>query len=664
MDSPAAASAPPAPVARPGARWLAAVPSLLAGLVACAALLDRARASGHLTASLLGVGGALAAWHGLLWLARGRAALRVEAVPPVRQHFVQACVQTCLYVYWGWWWVEDGVRPIFAQAPLILIQFAYLYAFEALFAWTRGRTWRVTTGPVPIVLSTNLFIWFRDDWFVWQFAMITAGLLGKEFVKWTRDGRRTHVFNPSGFGLACAATVLIATGTTDLTWAKPLATTLEVPGIYLFVFAIGLVVQHFFRVTLMTFAAVLVMVAINVAYTHATGVYLFASSNLPAAAFLGLHLLMTDPSTSPRSYLGRAVFGACYGLGYVVMFELLGAIGAPELYAKLYPVPILNCTVRALDRQARGGGWFGRVAQRWENARLPVSTNHVHMAAWSAVFAVLVGTGYLPAPWHDEPHPGSGIAFWKQAVAERRHDAERKLVLVAGSQATAGQSAEAYNELGILSLTGALDAASDNTRHKSAAAWFHEAATRGSPHAVENIVAHFLFAGVRRSDDELERALRVLEQRARRPDGARAAFLLGLAYETGGGRPENRGTALELYRRAGDDPFAQKGIVRIGLAPGAVVDLAPYAAPLRARAEAGDGEASFYLSHVHEQGRGVRRDPARARELLARAAALRFAPAIDAKAAANGDALPPFVAPRRRELQQPPWSTAFPVDVR
>src|SRR5690606_15946257 len=109
----------------------------------------------------------------------------------------------------------------------------------------------------------------------------------------------------------------------------------------------------------------------------------FGSSNLPAAAFLGLHLLMTDPSTSPRTYLGRAIFGAGYGLGYVVMFELLGAIGAPELYAKLYPVPILNCCVQALDRLAHGDGWLGRLAQRWERARLPLSTNHLHMAVWT-----------------------------------------------------------------------------------------------------------------------------------------------------------------------------------------------------------------------------------------------------------------------------------------
>jgi Na+-translocating ferredoxin:NAD+ oxidoreductase RnfD subunit len=92
-----------------------------------------------------------------------------------------------------------------------------------------------------------------------------------------------------------------------------------------------MVVQNFFRVTLMTFAAALVMIACNLLYTQVTGVYLFASSNLPAAAFLGLHLLMTDPSTSPRSNVGRTLFGAGYGLGYVIAFEVLAIILAIRL---------------------------------------------------------------------------------------------------------------------------------------------------------------------------------------------------------------------------------------------------------------------------------------------------------------------------------------------
>ncbi len=649
---------PVAAAPRPPSTRLAWVPFALSlGLLGFLAL-PRVQQNANLFWAFAGTGGALVVWQVLLWITAARRGkpLLVEAFPPIKQHYVQACVQSCLYVYWGYLWVQDGVRPIYQQAPLILAQFVFLYAFDGLFAWTRGRPWRFTSGPVPIVLSTNLFIWFRDDWFVFQFAMVTAGLLGKEFVKWTRDGRRTHIFNPSGFGLMCAATVLIATGATDVTWAKPLATTIEVPGIFVFIFAIGLVVQHFFSVTMMTFAAVLAMVATNLLYTQVTGVYLFGSSNLPAAAFLGLHLLMTDPSTSPRTVAGRTLFGACYGFGYVVMFEILGAIGAPELYAKLYPVPILNCCVQVLDRWARTG-WLARLNTRWETALPWPKMNAIHMGVWSCVFLVLVTTGYLGST-----HPGDSIPFWKQAVAEHRHDAERKLVMVAGSQAIARQSGDAYNELGILSLTGEVDAASERTRHASAANWFHEAALRASPHAVENIVAQFLFFAAVRSDEALDRALRVLEQDAKKPGCTRAAFLVGLAYETGGARPESPAKALELYRACGGDLYAQKGIARIGLGSGSLVDLAGAGVALAAAAARGDGEAAYYLAYKHQLGRGVTRDAAQAKAMLARAASCGFVPAQEAQQHVKPDGeLPPFAAPRRRFMQRPSWATAFPL---
>lgn len=658
---------PSLPVPRPGPTWLVVVPSLLALLVLLGIALPRVHGNGNLLAAIGGVGGGLLVWQLVLWRLAARAGrkLLTEVLPPVRQHYIQASVQTCLYLFWGYWWQQDGIRPIYAQAPLILLQFAFLYAFDALLQWTRGRPWRVGSGPTPIVLSTNLFIWFRDDWFFWQFAMVAAGLLGKEFVKWTKEGRRTHVFNPSGFGLMCAATVLIATGTTDTTWAKSLATTIEVPGIYLFLFGLGLVVQHFFRVTLMTFAAAVVMVGCNLLYTWLTGVYLFGSTNLPAAAFLGLHLLMTDPSTSPRSNFGRLLFGAGYGLGYVVAFEVLGYLGAPELYAKLYPVPVLNCCVQWLDRLARGRV-FGRLNARWEGALPAQRTNHIHMAAWASVFAVLVGTGYVYGVWPTR-HPGDSIEFWKRAVAERRHDAERKLVMVAGSQAVAPkdvrQAADAFNELGILALQGSADPATINTRHNSAGNWWAQAAARGSQQAIENIVAHFLFYARHRSDRELDQALAALEQIAKQPGGRRAASLLALAYETGGGRPENPARALELYRQSPDDPFAQRGIVRLGLGPGSLIDLAPFAPMLAAGAVAGDGESCYYLAHMHAQGRGVAKDPARAKSMFARAAELGFPPAVQAQQqpAATGE-LPPYGAPRRKYLRHPAWSTAFPVE--
>lgn len=657
MERAAVAAAAPGPAAAAGRRSgvLAWIPLLLAFGVLAFLALPRVRANTHLLGAFAGVGGGLVVWYVLLRVlaARHGRALTVEPVAPVRQHYIQACVQLVLYAYWGWFWVVDGARPIYVQAPLIVAQLCYLYAFDALFAWSRGQAWRFASGPTPIVLSTNLFIWFKDDWFVWQFAMITAGLLGKAFVKWTKEGRKTHVFNPSGFGLACAASVLILTGATDVTWAKPLATTIEVKHIFVVIFVLGLVVQHFFAVTLMTFAAALAMVACNVGYTQLTGVYLFGSTNLPAAAFLGLHLLMTDPSTSPRTNVGRALFGLGYGLGYVIAFELLGRVGAPELYAKLYPVPILNCTVQVLDRVARTGA-IGRLNRRWETGLPARATNWIHMALWSAVFVVMLGTGYV-----EGPHPGDSIAFWKRAVAEQRHEAARKLVMVAGSQAVGQDSAAAYNELGILSLTSGLDAASEQTRHNSAGRWFAEAAQRGSVEAAENLVMHFLFYSVRRSDDDLARALAALERAVVQRGDPRAAFLLGVAIETGVGVEPNPQQALALYRRCPKgDVFAAKGIARLGLARGALIDLSSVGPVLAASAARGDGESCYYLAYMHLDGKGVGQDGDAARRLLQRAAELGFEPA---KQAAGLEPPPAFAPPRRKFMAHPAWATAFPV---
>ena len=47
-------------------------------------------------------------------------------------------------------------------------------------------------------------------------------------------------------------------------------------------------------------------------YGAFTGVPYFLDSEIPAAVFLGLHLLITDPSTSPGTRSGKVVFGALY----------------------------------------------------------------------------------------------------------------------------------------------------------------------------------------------------------------------------------------------------------------------------------------------------------------------------------------------------------------
>ena len=115
----------------------------------------------------------------------------------------------------------------------------------------------------------------------------------------------------------------------------------------------GLIVQYFFEVTLVTFAAAATLWLLNVVYTQVTGVYWFLDSGIPIAVFLGLHLLVTDPATSPRDNYGRAIFGALYGAGVFLLYLLLERAGVPRFYDKLLFIPLLNLLVPLIDRYAR-----------------------------------------------------------------------------------------------------------------------------------------------------------------------------------------------------------------------------------------------------------------------------------------------------------------------
>ena len=215
-----------------------------------------------------------------------------------------------------------------------------------------------------------------------------------------------------------------------------------------------------------------------------------------------------------------------------------------------------------------------------------------------------------------------------------------------------------HEVVGILSLTADVDSSDEMTRRKSAANWFANGAQRGSPQASINLVQHFLFNGVRRSDDDLGRALRRLEQLTRNGD-AHAAFLLGLVYETGGGFEVNPREALAIYRLGpADDLYAAKGIARLGLQPGSRIDLGKITPLLAAAAAKGDGESYYYLAYLHQQGRGVQQDTARAQQMLQRAIDLGFAPAVEAEQAGG---MAPYQVPRRKFMAHPAWATAFPV---
>ena len=236
----------------------------------------------------------LTVWSAVL--ARYRPALSVAFVARP-QHYVQICAQSVILAYWGWYW-----REVYDAAHLLLAQLLFAYAFDMLLSWSRREEYTVGFGPIPVVFSINLFLWFKPDWFYLQFILIAVGFAAKEFIRWEKDGRLVHIFNPSSFPLGVFSLGLLLTGTTHLTWGQEIATTLNhAPQIYLVIFLASLPGQLLFGVTTMTMSAVVTMYLFGLAYFAFAGTYYFIDSYIPIAVFLGMHLLFTDPSTAPRT---------------------------------------------------------------------------------------------------------------------------------------------------------------------------------------------------------------------------------------------------------------------------------------------------------------------------------------------------------------------------
>ena len=367
------------------------------------------------------------------------------------QHYIQACVQFSVYAYWGYHWElvpDSGIRPVYDHALLMLGQIIFAYAFGMLLSWSRRQSYSLGFGPIPIIFSVNLFLWFRDDWFYMQFLMIALGFMGKEYIRWQRDGRSMHIFNPSAFALGLFSLVLILTNTTHLTWGQEIASTLTLaPNIYTFLFLIGLIVMYFFSITLVAGMAAISLFVLSTLYSVAAGVPYFLDSEIPAAVFLGLHLLVTDPSTSPRTALGKLIFGMLYGCGVFVLYTLLGALGAPTFYDKLLCVPLLNLSVIAIDRVVRSVR-SEDLLNVWKGSWMSGRANLAHMVAWVVIFGSMSVLGKT-----DGQHTGDSLPFWQQACAESLPNACDRLLQLESTYCS-DNAAWACNELGIKYRSG------------------------------------------------------------------------------------------------------------------------------------------------------------------------------------------------------------------
>jgi tetratricopeptide (TPR) repeat protein len=371
-------------VLRPGQAL--AIPLVFSLVLLALSALPAVRAHPRLLWSFWGTGVALLCWNAVLFATarrRGRAlAVQVQLRP---QHYLQACAQSVVLIYWGWYWPQ-----VYASAPLLAAQLAFAYAFEALLAWSHRDTHTLGFGPIPVILSTNLFLWFKPDWFYLQFLMIAVGFAAKDLIRWTKDGRRVHIFNPSSFALSVFSIALLATGATHLTWGPEIATTqLLPPYIYVLIFLVSLPGQLLYGVALMTLSAVATTYAFSAAYHVATGTHYFIEPSVPIAVFLGMHLLFTDPSTSPRTESGRVMFGILYGLSVIALVAMLERAGAPTFYDKLLGVPVLNLAIQLIDRAARSSFLrpfdLAAIGRRWTTRRRHLA----FIGVWAVLFAVM-----------------------------------------------------------------------------------------------------------------------------------------------------------------------------------------------------------------------------------------------------------------------------------
>lgn len=372
------------------------------------------------------------------------------------QHYVQALVQLSIFTYWGYYW-----EPIYDHGLLIVAQLIFAYAFDISLTWLRRERYVLGFGPFPIIFSINLFLWFRDDWFYLQFIMIAIGFLGKEYFRWQREGRWVHMFNPSAFALGLFSLILIVTDTTSLTWGQEIASTLTLaPYIYAVLFLGGLVVMYFFSITLVAMTAAMTLFFMSAVYGWFSGVPYFIDSEIPAAVFLGLHLLITDPSTSPRTPLGKVVFGVLYGVGVFVLYSVLSLFGTPTFYDKLLCVPLLNVSVILIDRWVRSSGVYADLdvtrlfrklswIKNGKSWRGPSSlSNIVFMGFWIVFFGSMSLLGGA-----DGKHRGDSVPFWQHACQNGNEKACEKMIQIERNYC-GDNSPWACNELGVEFATG------------------------------------------------------------------------------------------------------------------------------------------------------------------------------------------------------------------
>jgi hypothetical protein len=157
-----------------------------------------------------------------------------------------------------------------------------------------------------------------------------------------------------------------------------------------------------------------------------------------------MHLLFTDPSTAPRSELGRLIFGAMYALSVIVLYGVLETMGLPRFYDKLLAVPVMNLLIQVIDRLVQTKPMRQIDPTVLLHKAGKKSRNLAYVGVWTMIFLLMStvqGVG--------DTHRGHWVMFWKHACADDRPNGCRHFGVMVSTYCNRG-SGWACNEYGML----------------------------------------------------------------------------------------------------------------------------------------------------------------------------------------------------------------------
>jgi hypothetical protein len=279
-------------------------------------------------------------------------------------HFLPTFLQTLIFSYWALYWPS-----LIDFLPYIGLEIIYAYVLEMSLSFLVFRRWRFSFGPLPIVLSTNLFMIFPPEQLYMPLAALTIAIGCKILI---RSGGR-HVFNPSALGIAVVGALNLifpsmGYGDTAAQFNLP-------PNMSEILVLVVLVAQFRVPIVLVSIGAFAGMLV----YGPVVGPFFpELTMNTPspdwAPVLLVLALLLTDPATSPRTGPGRLLFGLSCGLSITIVSVALTESGLSDFYSKVIPVPLMNALVPSFDRIG------ARIAERV--TVLKPQFNRWHIAFW------------------------------------------------------------------------------------------------------------------------------------------------------------------------------------------------------------------------------------------------------------------------------------------